>query len=505
MAGNPPLTAEKALEIRELAHRTPIYLSPNGRWIGYTVRVPEHAESVKGQTFSFSGVFQELIGSEVHVRDLENKTDRTLTDEWGSSWAAGWSPDGNILLFLSDKGGEVHAWVWEAEKKQNRPLCDAPIRSFFGYDVPLWMPDGNKILIKQKIEVTASSTTEDQQTDPSIPSPSVTVFTSDDVSQLMEEPLSPRLTPAGNRVPVSTDRHLYDLALVDLQTGSAQMLAEGFRGGAIVLSHDGSRVAVLSVSSEDPRTRRRAHELYLIQVEKRAVQLVSQDILPPEGAQCLSWSPDNGKLAVISSGDLLVYEMDTDCLKRITEGIQLHHPSGPPLWNSKGTCIYYISQGQLYRISVVDNQVEILNEDTERIIVSFVRRNAIQVIYEDQGVLLQTLNSETGYEGIYLFDEKSDTVCLWEGDAHIGGMSIRDVQLAHYTDCTADRRQIVYIHQRADTSPDIWLADASFEDRRRVTAINQHLNHVHFGRTEFINYVLPDGESRKAVLLLPHI
>ena len=147
MAGNPPLTTEKALEIRELTHRTPIYLSPDGRWVGYTVRVPEQAESVKGQTFSSSGVVQELIGSEVHVQNLENDTGRSLTDQWGSSWAAGWSPNGDILLFLSDKGGEVHAWVWDAETNQTHPSCDASITSFFGYDVPLWMPDGNKILI----------------------------------------------------------------------------------------------------------------------------------------------------------------------------------------------------------------------------------------------------------------------------------------------------------------------------------------------------------------------
>ena len=504
MARNLPLTAEAALEIREFAHRTPIYLSSDGRLIGYTVRVPEQAKSVQGQAFSTSGVVQELVGSEVHVQDLENDTVWSLTDQWGSSWGAGWSPDNNNLLFLSDKGGKVHAWIWDADKDQIRLLCDATSSSFFGYDVPLWMPDGNRVLIKEKIEPSDSLTAEKQPTDHSTLSSSVTVFSSDDVSQLMEEPLSPRLTPAGNQVPVITDRHLYNLGLVDLRTDTVQILAEGFRGGTIVPSYDGSRVAVLSVSSEDQRTRRRAHELYLVDVEKQSYRLVSQDILPPEAAQCLSWSPNNRKLALISAGDLLIYELDSDLLRRPTEGLQLDHKScEPPLWNTEGTHIYFISHGQLYRISVTDSQVEILGDDMERLVVSVVRRNGILTIDESQGILLQTLDSRTGHAGIYLLNEGSRKACLFEEDVHIGGLSIRDTQLAHYTDCTPDHSQVACILQCADMPPDIWLTDSSFENRKKVTAINPHLDRSHFGRAEFIDYVLSDGESRKGVLLKP--
>ncbi len=504
MAGNLPLTAEEALEIREFAHRTPIYLSSDGRLIGYTVRVPEQAESVQGQAFSASGVVQELVGSEVYVQDLENDTVWSLTDQWGASWGAGWSPDNNNLLFLSDRGGKVRAWIWDADKDQTRLLCDATISSFFGYDVPLWMSDGNRVLIKEKIEPSDSLTAEKQPADQSTLSSSVTVFSSDDVSQLMEEPLSPRLTPAGNQVPIITDRHLYNLGLVDLRTDTVQRLAEGFRGGAIVPSYDGSRVAVLSVSSEDQRTRRHAYELYLVDVEKQSYRLVSQDIFPPEAAQCLSWSPNNSKLALISEGDLLIYELDADLLRRPTEGLQLDYKScEPPLWNTEGTHIYFISHGRLYRIFVTDGQVEILGDDMERLVVSVVRRNGILMVDESQGILLQTLDSSTGHEGTYLLNRGSRKECLFEKDVHIGGLSVGNTQLAHYTDCTPDYSQVVCILQRADMPPDIWLTDFSFEDRKKVTAINPHLDRSHFGRAEFIDYVLSDGERRKGVLLKP--
>ena len=341
MPGNMVLSAEEALKIRELAHRTPIYLSPDGQRIGYTVRVPEQAESVKGQAFNPAGVVQELVGSEVHVQELENETTPSLTKQWGSSWGAGWSPNGNYFLFLSDKDGGVRAWIWDADQDQTRSLCDARISAFFGHDVPLWMPDGNTILIKKKIEGPEIPGAVKQSPDQGNITLTVTVFSSNDMSELMEEPLSPRLTPAGRKVPSITDGHLYDLGIVDLQTGAVGILAEGFRGGTMVPSYDGSTVAVLSISSEDQLTRRRAHELYLVDVGARSHRLVSTDVFPTESAQCLSWSPDSRELALISGEDLLICESASGRLKPLTKHLQLDYKvCEPPLWNTDGTHIY---------------------------------------------------------------------------------------------------------------------------------------------------------------------
>ena len=67
-------SAEEALKIRELAHRTPIYLSPDGQRIGYTVRVPEQAESVdsvqRPSIHFAAGVVQELVGSSWAARSM---------------------------------------------------------------------------------------------------------------------------------------------------------------------------------------------------------------------------------------------------------------------------------------------------------------------------------------------------------------------------------------------------------------------------------------------------
>ena len=504
MPGNMVLSAEEALKIRELAHRTPIYLSPDGARIGYTVRVPEQAESVEGQAFTPAGVVQELVGSEVHVQELENETTRILTKQWGSSWGAGWSSNGNCFLFLSDKDGEVRAWIWDADQDQTRSLCDARISAFFGCDVPLWMPDGNTILIKKKIEAPEFPGAVEQSPDRGNISATVTVFSSDDMSGLMEEPLSPRPTPAGKQVPSITDCHLYDLGMVDLQTGAVEILAGGFRGGTIVPSYDGSTVAVLSIGAEDQLTRRRAHELYLVDVCAKSHQLVSPDIFPTESAQCLSWSPDSRQLALINGGDLFICERASCRLRPLTEDLQLDYKvCEPPLWNTDGTHIYYVSHGQVHRISVEDGKVKILAEEMGRIVVGVIYRNGIPLVDGNQGILLQTLDPRTGQEGIYRLDQDFSTTCLFEEDAHIGNLSIRDIQLAHYTDCTPDKGKLIYVQQRADRPPDIWLADATFENRKKATAINSHLGRTSFGSAEFIDYLLPDGEIRKGVVLLP--
>ena len=259
MTTNQSLSVQEALEIRELAHRAPIYLSPDGSWIAFSVLLPEQAESVGGAPFSSSGVLQELVGSEVHVQKVGSISSGSLTPGWGSSWGAGWSPCGTKFLLLSDKGGSVRGWLWHTETDEVRLLCDAPICSFFGYDTPIWMPKGNGILIRRKVVIdnAEGSVTDEPHHNPS-PS-TVAVFSTDDISGLMEEPLSERPTPAGRRVSTLEDRHLYDLVLVEIGTGAMQVLAGGLRAGTIAPSSDGSKVAVLSVSSVDDHTRRRVY------------------------------------------------------------------------------------------------------------------------------------------------------------------------------------------------------------------------------------------------------
>ena len=364
------------------------------------------------------------------------------------------------------------------------------------------MPDGDNVLIRQKMVEAESLPSQNVHSENERPA-DVEVFTSDEISELMEEPLSPRSTPAGKRVPLFEDRHLYNLGLVDVKTGSLRTLAEGFRSGMLVPTHDGSKVAVLSVSSVDDLTRRRTHELYLVDVVTQSCELLSADIHPPEAAQSLSWSPDDSKFALISDGDLFVYGLATGRLERHTEGLQLDYKAcEPPVWNRKGSHIYYTSHGQLYRLGILDNQVQVISEGLQKTVVSVIYRNGIQMIDDRRGIVVQTLDARSGHQGMYRLGVDGNVTCLFEEDVHIGGLSIRDIQLAHYTDCTSDDSRVAYIIQRADMPPDIWLADAAFENRRRVTVINPGLRSS-FGRAEFIDYQLTNGEQRKCMLLRP--
>ena len=99
------LVFDDALGIRDFPHRAPIYLSPSGNWIAYTVRSLAKVRSARGVWRSETDVIQELIGSELWVTEIDTGVTHRITDGWqASSWSGPWSPDGSQLLFASDRG-----------------------------------------------------------------------------------------------------------------------------------------------------------------------------------------------------------------------------------------------------------------------------------------------------------------------------------------------------------------------------------------------------------------
>ena len=314
------LSPEDALAIREFSHRAPIYLSPDGEWMAYTVRAPSQRPSIRGPSRSPSGVLGELIGSEVWVTEIEGGSSRNLTEGWGTSWSAGWSPDGNRLLFLSDREEVVRAWMWNKDIDEYKLVCDQPVNSFFGYDVPIWSPDGSRIILRIKAETDTSVANNKASQEDSAGQPSnVLLFRSIDAPK-KEELLSERLTPSGKRVSKQQDAHLCDIVMLDVQSGHMKRLAEGFRVRGIALSHDGSKLAVLSM--EGRSNGMTLYSVYVSSVEEGALQLVDDGIAINENADgtAMAWSPDDRYVALTTHGrgrgNLLLYDTEEHQLKK---------------------------------------------------------------------------------------------------------------------------------------------------------------------------------------------
>src|SRR5262249_24423044 len=91
-------TIHDGLSLDGFVFRLPIGLSSEGRWLADSGRTHSRQETtINGYTRN--GVPEEVVQGVVWVTEVETGNARCLTPDWGSSWAARWSPDGKRLAF----------------------------------------------------------------------------------------------------------------------------------------------------------------------------------------------------------------------------------------------------------------------------------------------------------------------------------------------------------------------------------------------------------------------
>jgi len=107
-------------------------ISPNGKWIAYTISVPREADDPPGSSYSElylvsteTGTVRPFITGQVNVSDPQ------------------WRPDGKILAFRSKRGDEKYTQVWgipiDGGESTRLTSADNTIESF------LWHPEENRI------------------------------------------------------------------------------------------------------------------------------------------------------------------------------------------------------------------------------------------------------------------------------------------------------------------------------------------------------------------------
>ncbi len=94
----PPLSPEDVLSLKTAGS---VEVSPDGRWVAYTVRVPRAADDKPG------GDYQEL-----HVVSVETGDTRPFVTGKTSASSPKWSPNGLSLAFLSSRGEKSKTQVW---------------------------------------------------------------------------------------------------------------------------------------------------------------------------------------------------------------------------------------------------------------------------------------------------------------------------------------------------------------------------------------------------------
>ena len=109
-------------------------LSPDGRWVAYTVSTPSLQDNRNV--------------ARVWVVEVATGKSRQLTGGPGSDRQPRWSPDGKTLAFVSTRDSGAQVWVLPIAGGDARKVSHVPD----GVSDPLWLPDGSGLLVVSDIK-----------------------------------------------------------------------------------------------------------------------------------------------------------------------------------------------------------------------------------------------------------------------------------------------------------------------------------------------------------------
>jgi dipeptidyl aminopeptidase/acylaminoacyl peptidase len=109
-------------------------LSPDGKWVAYTVSAPSLQDNRNV--------------ARVWVVEVATGKSRQLTGGPGSDRQPRWSPDGKTLAFISTRDSGAQVWVLPIASGDARKVSRLPD----GAADPLWLPDGSGLLVVSDIK-----------------------------------------------------------------------------------------------------------------------------------------------------------------------------------------------------------------------------------------------------------------------------------------------------------------------------------------------------------------
>jgi dipeptidyl aminopeptidase/acylaminoacyl peptidase len=222
-------------------------LSPDGRWVAYIVSdPPDTSEGLRTNS------------SDIWITDFEGKRPpRRYTFTTGNETSPRWSPDGQWIAFISERGGTRQLWRIKLAGGESEQITDFES----GVGGFRWSPDGKQFAVTVKESVPA---------------------------RMQEE----RESGKDERVIDSQDR-VSRLWIIDSSSGEGDPVTpDDLHIQEFAWSPDGGWIAL--IASDRPRS----NEMYFhSRLELMSAADGSREILSENGGGTPEWSPDGGSIA----------------------------------------------------------------------------------------------------------------------------------------------------------------------------------------------------------------
>lgn len=509
-----PLSVEAALAQPSFQPYAPIALSPDDRWIAYTLKYPNRAErSTVNAWFTPTGVSNIAVGTRVRITEVSTGRTVVVGNDAATSWGPSWSPDGKHLAFYSDAGGLANLWVREMATGRTRRVSSAIVRAHRAFEYPRWTPDSRRIMLP--ILPLGSSLPEAMPARPE--TPGVTLTDSATVAVLRAEPAL-RYGGQGKGATSTDNRDALkaDLAVIELTTGVVTTIASGYWPTEYQISADGR---FLAFTSERPAV---FHGRWLVPYDLLVARLdggrpggldtIVANATIDNFVRGVFWSPRGATLLYSvrdSTGKHAFFAADsngwtarpiatTGAAVIATDSIASFGRS--IWWDRRGNAFYILGTHTVATVSMPDGVVRSLVRvpaDLEPL--ALVERQLLETACTDGAGLLTLAfrNQASKNMGFLRLDPATGrSRVLRDENHHYGGRL--DVRI----DAARDGR-VAYLSEDAQHPTDVWLASPDLAMTRRLTHVAPEMESVRFGSTRLIDFKTTSGAARRGTLLLP--
>lgn len=487
-------TLDDFLSLQQPAPRVPLHLAPDGALLAVSVQPKRRTAVVGGERgFTAEGVALEMAGSRVVVIDTATGAAREPFPPGSISWGAQWSPDGTWLAAYVQHDGPACLGLWRRATGDVRLLREAPVRPFFGFEVPRWTPDSRALIVKL-IPASPAAPEDPRQPPAAGAAAPVAVFSA-----------GPRATFDPPALPGFTHLYRCDLALVDIASGASRWLARDWHLCGWEVAPDGGAVATLKDAAADATRQQSYFDLVVVPLDGGAPRTVAARI-PQAYGTALSWSPDGRHLAYTTAesgrpGRLFVATADGS-----GPPVALSPEDGPsvardyeaPRWSADGRRVSCVTASGVWEFAADRRARRHLGAPEGRELLGW----ALPPVgpapgLADDGALLGVVRDR---------DTKRLAVArlgLDRGQATPLVEAPREwADRPFGVAATPDGGAAYLLLEAAGHPPEVWRLGGAREPRR-LWSPNPALEDVARGQSRLVAYRALDGERRQAALLLP--
>ena len=512
-----PLTLEDLLKFNTFVWRVPIDITSDGHWIAYNTQNREQYEGGGNSAYSKTGVMIEMAYGTIWVTNTRTGEHRNLTPDWGSSWAPRWSPDGTRLAFFSDRMGKPYLYVWNRDSDDMQAFTSATVRTFFGFEVPKWTPDGRFVLFKSTSSSDDESVPDEPQVSPKTPQKPSFVEVWDWPKKRLQKEKDESVQKSRQPKEKKRGRGNQDLVVADTETGKILPLMNEYNIRNFDIAPNGEHVVVtVHLGSETPTAQQQIFDLYVLPLPNKLNEVSSTEIEPfvrkirLAYGITVSWSPDSkyvawttgGEGGKLASGNAFVVNIETGVVRNLTESLDVYlgRMYQPPLWTAEADALLCIANGKIWKVPLDESEIQNLTANYEFSVHDVFYSSEGYVPWTvDNAITIKVYDHKRSCHSFYRLNLTDNTVTLlWEEDKH------RLVHAGYFhQDVAEETGEFIYVVESNQEPQNIWMSDAAFESPRRIIDTNPHLQSIDLGTSELIEWTLKDGQTVKGILVLP--